>query len=100
MVGAWTGDANSKSLPRKFFEPIGRHVRIVRATLQDCRPGRLWGPPPRNITLPRAWPLLASHARHVVLYQQSIEEVKSSWPGSNVRRNQAARPESAVSAHP
>jgi len=34
-----------KALPCKSFEPIGRHVRIVRVTLQDCRPGRLRGQP-------------------------------------------------------
>ena len=28
----------SEALPCKSFEPIGRHVRIVRVTLQDCRP--------------------------------------------------------------
>jgi hypothetical protein len=66
---------DSKALPCKSFEPIGRHVRIVRVTLQDCRPGRLRGPTPRNITLPRGWPLLAPHARHFVPYQQSNQEV-------------------------
>ena len=33
------------------------------------------GPPPRNITLPQARPLHASHARHFVPYQQSEYEV-------------------------
>src|SRR5258708_9014136 len=35
----------SEALPCKSFEPIGRHVRIVRVTLQDCRLGRLRGQP-------------------------------------------------------
>ena len=60
--GTWNGRSvdrrrDSKALPCKSFEPIGRHARIVRVTLQDCRLGRLGGPTPRNITLPRAWPL-------------------------------------------
>jgi len=45
MVGALTGDAIPKALPCKSFEPIGRHARIIRATLQDCRLGRLGGHP-------------------------------------------------------
>src|SRR6185437_6404496 len=62
-----------------------------------CRPGRLWGPPPRNITLPRAWPLLAPHARHFVSYQQSESEVNSPV---GMPHDQAFRPDSAVLALP
>ena len=94
MVGAWTGDAIPKALPCKSFEPIGRHARIVRVTLQDCRLGRLGGPTPRNITLPRAWPLLAPHARHFVPYQQSEYEVNPPSVGLvGMPHEQAIRPE-------
>jgi hypothetical protein len=56
----------------------------LRATLQDCRRGRLWGPPPPNIKLPRDWPLPVSRARHFVRYQHSEYEVNPRHrPGRN-----------------
>src|SRR6185437_5258587 len=72
----------SKALPRKSFEPIGRHARIVRVTLQDCRLGRLRGPPPRNVTLRRAWPLPASHVEARVLLYGVKREGKSAKTGA------------------
>ncbi len=64
----------SKALPCKSFEPIGRHARM---------PAR--GPPPRNITLPRAWPLLASHVE--ALRSLSAVRIRSNPPGRNAARS-------------
>src|SRR6266403_780029 len=65
----------SEALPCKSFEPIGRHVRIVRVTLQDCRLGRLRGQPTKHHVI-AAWPLLASHVEAVVHLSSFRLEVK------------------------
>jgi hypothetical protein len=79
MVGAWTGDA-IEGLAMQVLRAHWTSRPHCTRYLQDCRPGRLWGPAPRNITLPRAWPLLASRARHFVPYQQSEYEVNPPSP--------------------
>src|SRR6266478_6074198 len=65
----------SEALPCKSFEPIGRHVRIVRVTLQDCRLGRLRGQPTKHHVI-AAWPLLASRVEAVVHLSSFRLEVK------------------------
>lgn len=87
MVGAWTGDAIegiAKQVLRAHWASRPHCTRYLAGL--PARPAR--GPPPRNITLPRAWPLLASRARHFVPYQQSEYEVNPrSWPGWNAARS-------------
>lgn len=61
----------SRALPCKSFEPIGRHVRTVRVTLQDCRPCRLGDQPYETSRYRGSGLSLHLTSRHDVSYASS-----------------------------
>ena len=73
----------SEALPCKSFEPIGRHVRIVRVTLQDCRLGRLRGQPHETSRYrgPGLSLLLARGRSCTIVLQTQSKPLPSVWLG-------------------
>ena len=77
------------------------YARIIRATLQDCRLGRLWGHPRETSRYRRAWPLpcLSREAVCCTIVLQTLSKPSLASMGGMLHE-QSLRPDSTVSALP